>query len=155
MIRMSVSQFDDLRKRAESLRKPINPKPRKALSALANAHLRLKEADVTKACVGLMRANHWQTIRLQSGVMRGISGGHPVRLNPNGTPDWLFLRNAASAQWAGHAVVWFCEFKAQGCKPSRVQLDFMADLRNRGMVAEWFDSFEKFSAFVRLTFGVK
>lgn len=143
MLRMTEAAFSKLRK------------PRKSTSGLANAHLRLKEEDVVKACVGLMRAHGWRAIRLQSGVMRGISGGHPVRLNPNGTPDWLFLKGAASSQWVGHSIAWFCEFKAEGCRPSRDQLDYMAELRNSGLVAEWFDNLRAFSDFVRITFGVR
>jgi hypothetical protein len=97
---------------------------------------KVRERDVTKQIVDWLRCRGWLCLRLQSGVMRGQTGGTFVRLSPNGTPDWIITH----PKW-GTA---FVEMKAPG-KPLRPAQVLWHDREkaagHRVIVADSFDSF--------------
>jgi hypothetical protein len=145
MIRLTESQYRKLN--GAMVRRPHPMKSR--------VKSRLKEADVTKQCVQLMEAHGWKAIRLQRGLMRRRDGSVAMTIGEKGMCDWLFLRTQWSVQATGSALVFMAEFKGEGKKPSAAQIKFMAEMRARGLVAEWFDKYVNFAGFVRLSFGVK
>ena len=153
MIRLDEAQYLAL---VRAGKKPANQPPMKS-----RVKSRLKEADVTKQCVQLMEAHGWKAIRLQRGLMRRRDGTVAMTIGEKGMCDWLFIRSFAMSssgntwQYPGQTWAFMCELKSEGKKPSASQVQFMADMRSRGLVAEWFDSYDKFAEFVRLTFGVK
>ena len=52
----------------------------------------LKESDITTQIKGFLESRGWYAIRLQSGTVRGVTGGTFMRLGKRGLPDWCFLR---------------------------------------------------------------
>lgn len=102
------------------------------------------ERAVTKSCIDFLKVQGWRCFRLHAGLVRGITGGHPIRLNANGTPDYLAVRSIQRVPTGGGYFILFCEFKRPGLKPSPVQLAEHTALRREGFPVIVADSFESF-----------
>ena len=102
---------------------------------------KLTEADVTKQIKGCLVALGWTGYRLQSGVVRGVTQGTYITLNPNGTPDWFFVRGSE---------ILFVEMKAPGKKLAPAQENWFKLAEMRRTPAIWADGLlmfrEKYAA---------
>ena len=105
----------------------------------------LTEADITRQIKGYMESQGWFAIRLQSGMVRGMTRGTPMRLNANGTPDWLFMKGTRYL---------FVEMKRPRGKLSQDQEKWFAMADRRGFPAIWADGLgafiEKLQAYERI-----
>jgi len=78
----------------------------------------MNESTIEKAVCAYAKANGCLSLKLAG-------------QNQRGQPDRLFIRD-------GKAL--FLEFKAQGKKPTALQIKWLLDLTNQGMNAMWCDS---------------
>jgi len=78
----------------------------------------MNESTIEKAVCAYAKANGCLSLKLAG-------------QNQRGQPDRLFIRD-------GKAL--FLEFKAQGKKPTALQIKWLVDLTNQGMNAMWCDS---------------
>ncbi len=112
--------------------KPKSPRTQKALMDLATS---LSERDVTKQVRSFLESRGWAWFRLQSGTVRGMTRGTPIRLNKKGTPDAFAVRGRECL---------FVELKRLGKIPSPEQKQWMNWAEIMGIMAIWCDSIEVF-----------
>lgn len=97
----------------------------------------LKERDVTATIKGFLESRKWYGVRIQSGVVRGKTGGTFIRMGKKneGRPDWLWVRGLECL---------FVEVKAPGKKPSKDQVRWLEWAEIEGIRAIWADSLGSF-----------
>ncbi len=110
--------------------------------------IKLSEKQVTDQCIAFLRAKGFTCFRMQSGTVRGLTGGTYMKLNPKGTPDWIAV---CSSFRAGYTKTLFLEMKkSNGGKLSADQVAWHADAARKNlavMVVSDFDAFrEQFEA---------
>ena len=95
----------------------------------------LRESDVTKQIKGFLESRGWYAVRLQSGVVRGITRDSFMRLGKKGLPDWIFVRGREAL---------FVEMKRPGKKPSQDQARWFEWAEIQGIMAVWCDGLGNF-----------
>jgi hypothetical protein len=114
--------------------KPKSPLARKALMDFA---VSLSERDVTGQVRSFLQSRGWTWFRLQSGTVRGMTRGTPIRLNKKGTPDAFAVRGRECL---------FIEMKRLGKVPQPAQVQWFDWAEVMGIMAIWADSIEMFTA---------
>jgi hypothetical protein len=97
----------------------------------------LSERDVTAQVKSFLESRGWVWFRLQSGTVRGMTRGTPIRLNKKGCPDAFAVRDRECL---------FIELKRAGKKLSPAQAEWFEFAAVRGIMAIWCDSLEVFVA---------
>lgn len=106
--------------------------------------LPLSEKQVTDQCISFLRAKGFTCFRMQSGTVRGLTGGSFIKLNPKGTPDWIAVYGCYRT---GYAKTIFLEMKcSKGGKLSADQVSWHAAAAKKNLsvlVVSDFDTFRK------------
>jgi hypothetical protein len=100
--------------------------------------LRLREADVVMACIDLLRLEGWRCHRLQAGTVKTLDGARHIRLEDEGTPDWIAVSPDQPAV--------YIEFKRPAAKPNFKQAAMHHAMRRDGFRVLVIDSVEKLRA---------
>ena len=88
----------------------------------------------------------YRAVRCIAGPVRNMKGAGryaPQHGNPEGYPDWLFVRSHPLVIWSVLPYAIFIEVKRPGEKPRPLQLAWLDVLRNDGFTAKWFDGFRE------------
>ena len=117
--------------------KTLSPADVLALMTPKRNRVTLTEANVTQQIKGYLVSLGWIGYRLQSGVVRGVTQGTYITLNPNGTPDWFFVRGSE---------LLFVEMKAPGKKLAPAQENWFKLAEMRLTPAIWADGIDNFKA---------
>lgn len=106
--------------------------------------LPLSEKAVTDQCISFLKAKGFQCFRLQSGTVRGLTGGSFIKLNKKGTPDWVAIYGCYRT---GYTKTIFLELKrSKGGKVSTDQAAWHADAAKKNLavlIVSDFDTFRK------------
>ena len=101
------------------------------------------ENDVEYNIVTWMQEQGWIAERANVGLLY-TKNGTRQRIGKPGQCDWRFKRGAH------HPIHYLeIEMKAPGEKPDDRQREYMASMKSVGVVAQWFDSLEKFEDWYR------
>lgn len=100
----------------------------------------MTEAQVTKDCIGWLRARGWICRRQHVGGYQPLSGGPIVRMGEEGECDWRCMRVIK----AGNVEYFELEMKATGREPKPHQREYIAKRIHQGFNATWTDSLDKF-----------
>lgn len=91
-----------------------------------------------------MQLHGYLAIRCVAGPVRSMRIGQetPEQTNPEGFPDWCFLKvdSHGCDDWTD---VFFIETKRPGEKPTKIQQAWLESLRIEAFRAEWFDGFRE------------
>jgi len=90
----------------------------------------------------------YRAVRCIAGPVRNMRGGDryaPQHGNPEGYPDWLFVRSHPLVIGVGAILPYaiYIETKKPGEKPSPLQRAWLDVLRKDGFAAMWFDGFRE------------
>jgi len=104
----------------------------------------LSEKAVTEQVIGFLKAKGFTCFRMQSGTVRGLTGGSFIKLNPKGTPDWIAIYGCYRT---GYTKTIFLEIKkSTGGRVSKDQEAWHADAARKNLavfVVSDFDAFRK------------
>ena len=106
----------------------------------------LKERDTTAQIKGFLESRGWYGVRLQSGVVRGITRNSFMRLGKKGITDWIFVR-------AREAL--FVEVKRSGAKLSKDQERWHEWAAIQGFLAIWADGLGTFMEKYQKVIGLR
>lgn len=102
----------------------------------------LSEKAVTDQCISFLRAKGFLCIRMQSGTVRGLTGGSFIKLNPKGTPDWIAIYGC---YLTGYTKTLFLEMKrSKGGKLSADQVAWHADAAKKNLAVLVVSDFDQF-----------
>lgn len=106
--------------------------------------LNLTERQVTEQCIEWLRYKHWYCVRLQSGMMRGLTRGTYIKLGEKGLCDWCCFRNEQ---------YFFLEMKATGKGLSEDQRAWFRFAEKNGILAAWSDGIGRLMCEYQRLFG--
>jgi hypothetical protein len=135
-----------MRNMSQGLRDAAGPQQLSTTISPADVLALQSEADVTKTILGFLKAELWRCYRLQSGKVRGLSGGRPIKLNEKGTPDWIAIRPFfPDSKTAGcMSQAFYLEVKRPGGKVRPAQAAMHIALRQDGFTVLVADSYNAF-----------